>query len=368
MEKAKVYFTDLHTNPDNNIYKKLDRLITKAGIDQIDFKDKIVAIKLHFGEYGNLAYLRPNYTKIVADHIKKQGGKVFLTDCNTLYPGGRKNALEHLETAYLNGYNPFATGCHVIIGDGIRGEDDVAVPINGGEYCKEAYIGRAVMDADIFVSMNHFKGHDFAGFGGALKNIGMGCGSANGKADMHSNGLPEAVPEACIGCGICVRNCGSDAITLVNKKAVVDPKKCRGCARCIGVCPKSAMKPVEENGGALMNYKIAEYTKAVLDGRPNFHISFVVDVSPSCDCLPSNDVPLVGNVGIFASFDPVALDVACADAVNKQSPVKGSVVEHNHEGKDHFCFAHPDSDWRTCTAHAEKIGLGVQEYELIEVK
>ena len=173
---SKVYFTDFCTGGRETLPQKLARLIMTAGFDQIDFEKKFVAIKIHFGEMGNLAFLRPNYAKVVVDLVKDLGGKPFLTDANTMYVGSRKNALDHLETAYVNGFSPFSTGCHVIIADGLKGTDDVAVPVEGAEYCAEAYIGRAVMDADIVISLNHFKGHEEAGFGGAIKNLGMGCG------------------------------------------------------------------------------------------------------------------------------------------------------------------------------------------------
>lgn len=181
MEKSKVYFTDFRTRVGVSLTEKLQRLIKKAGITDIDMDGKFVAIKMHFGELGNLSYLRPNYAKAVADVVKECGGKPFLTDCNTLYPGSRKNALEHLDCANINGFNTITTGCQIIIGDGLRGTDDITVPVRNGEYCKEAYIGRAVMDADIFISLTHFKGHESTGFGGAIKNIGMGCGSRAGK-------------------------------------------------------------------------------------------------------------------------------------------------------------------------------------------
>lgn len=177
MEKAKVYFADFRTTLTENLQQKLTRLMKAAGADQIDFDKKFTAIKLHFGEPGNLAFLRPNWAKTVADFVKERGGKPFLTDCNTLYVGGRKNALDHLDSAYLNGFSPFSTGCQIIIADGLKGTDEAYVPVEGGEYIKEAKIGQAIMDADVFISLTHFKGHEASGFGGALKNIGMGCGS-----------------------------------------------------------------------------------------------------------------------------------------------------------------------------------------------
>ncbi len=164
MEQAKVFFTDFRCHPGVNQQQKLEKLLLAAGMDTIDFEGKIVAIKLHFGEVGNLAYLRPNYAKTVADFVKARGGRPFLTDCNTLYIGSRKNALEHMDAAYLNGFSPFSTGCHVIIADGLRGGDDVEVPVVGGEYVKYAKIGRALMDADIVISLTHFKGHEQAGY------------------------------------------------------------------------------------------------------------------------------------------------------------------------------------------------------------
>ena len=199
MDKAKVYFTDFRTKIDVPVTKKLQKLIRKAGIGTIDMDGKFVAIKMHFGELGNLAYLRPNYARAVADVVKEQGGMPFLTDCNTLYPGSRKHALEHLDCANINGFNPVTTGCQILIADGLRGTDDLEVPVPNGEYCKTAYIGRAVMDADIFISLTHFKGHELTGFGGTIKNIGMGCGSRAGKMQQHNEGHPHVIEESCRG-------------------------------------------------------------------------------------------------------------------------------------------------------------------------
>jgi hypothetical protein len=206
-----VYFTNMHATIKENLPQKLRRLIKTAGIGQIDFDRKFTAIKIHFGEPGNLAYLRPNYAKTVADVVKELGGKPFLTDCNTLYVGGRKNALDHLSSAYVNGFSLLSTGCHIIIADGLKGTDEALVPVKNGEYVKEAKIGQAVMDADVFISLSHFKGHESTGFGGTLKNIGMGCGSRAGKMEMHSSGKPHVSHSKCVGCGTCIKNCAHDA-------------------------------------------------------------------------------------------------------------------------------------------------------------
>lgn len=369
---SKVYFTDFRADYKENLLQKLERLCITAGIKEIDFNKKYTAIKLHFGEYGNLAFLRPNYARVVADLVKELGGRPYLTDCNTLYVGSRKNALDHLDTAYANGFSPLTTGCQILIGDGLKGTDEVDVPIEGGVYCRSAKIGRAVMDADILISLNHFKGHECAGFGGALKNVGMGCGSAAGKKEMHSNGKPFVQRDLCIGCGACAENCAHDAPQIENGKAFIDPDRCAGCGRCIGVCPAKAILLTEENANDLLNYKIAEYSKAVLSGRPHFHISLICDVSPNCDCHSENDAAIIPNVGMLASFDPVALDVACADLCNAQPILHNSQLgehhAHHHGEGDHFHINHPDTNWRSCIEHAERLGLGTAEYELITLE
>ena len=368
MAPSKVYFTDLHVTFQENLLQKLARLVKTAGmLDQIDFSNKYTAIKIHFGEPGNLSYLRPNYSKVLVDLIKAQGGRVFLTDCNTLYVGRRKNALDHLDTAYENGYNPFATGCHVIIADGLKGTDEALVPIDG-DYVKEAKIGRAIMDADIFISLTHFKGHESTGFGGTLKNIGMGCGSRAGKMEMHNAGKPHVVQERCVGCGACRKNCAHSAITITDRKASIDHSKCVGCGRCIGVCPMDAVDTDLDEANDILNCKIAEYTLAVLKDRPSFHNSLVMDVSPYCDCHAENDVPIVPSIGMFASFDPVALDMACVDAVNRQPVIEGSLLSRQpHTHHDHFTDTHPDTNWKSAIDHAVKLGLGQKEYELITI-
>ena len=377
MEKAKVYFTDFRTAAyGDGLPAKLKKLMRRAGVGTIDMEGKFVAIKMHFGELGNISYLRPNYAKAVADLVKEEGGKPFLTDCNTMYPGSRKNALEHLYCAWENGFTPMTVGCPVLIGDGLKGTDDIAVPVVGGEYVKEAKIGRAVMDADVFISLSHFKGHETTGFGGAIKNIGMGCGSRAGKKEQHSNGKPSIDAARCRGCRKCRREGANDGLVFDSEtgKMTVDLAHCVGCGRCLGACNFDAIEFREDDAVEVLNRRMAEYAKAVVDGRPHFHVSLIVDVSPYCDCHGENDAPILPNIGMFASFDPLALDQACADACLAANPLPGSRLSDNMARQgfvdlgDHFRNTTPESDWESCLVHAEKIGLGTREYELITVK
>jgi len=367
----KVYFTDFRCSSGNSRLDKLRKLCIAAGMKNIDFDGKFVAIKMHFGELGNLASLRPNFAKVIADIVKEGNGKPFLTDCNTLYPGYRKNALEHLTCAELNGFNTISTGCHVIIGDGLRGTDETIVPIDK-EFVKEAKIGKAIMDADVFISLTHFKGHEETGFGGALKNIGMGCGSRAGKMEQHNHGMPTVDAELCRGCRHCAKECGSDAINYVNNKATFDYEKCKGCGRCIGACGYDAISFKNANSNEILCKKIAEYAYAVCNDRPCFHISIVQDISPNCDCIDANDAAILPDVGMFASFDPVALDQACADACMKQTPLAHThLTEQMDKGicqHDHFTNNHPDTNWQDTLQHAQEIGLGKRGYELVVIK
>ena len=375
MEKSKVYFTDFRARTGEGLPAKLKRLMKKAGFASMDMEGKFVAIKMHFGELGNISYLRPNYARAVADMVKEAGGIPFLTDCNTLYPGSRKNAIEHMYCAWENGFTPMTVGCPVIIGDGLKGTDDIAVPVEGGTHIKEAKIGRAIMDADIFISLTHFKGHEMTGFGGTIKNIGMGCGSRAGKKDQHSNGKPTIDPEVCRGCKRCMRECANQGLEFdeTTKKMQVNAENCLGCGRCLGACNFDAIQFVNDAATKELNCRMAEYAKAVVDGRPNFHISLIVDVSPYCDCHGENDAPILPNVGMLASFDPLALDQACADLCLKQQPLPNSVLSDNMKKAD-FCDHHDhfenttvDSEYKSCLEHGEEIGLGSRKYELIEM-
>lgn len=376
MKKSKVYFTDFRTPyGGESMPDKLQRLIKYAGIDKIDFENKIVAIKMHFGELGNISYLRPNYAKAVVDVIKELGGKPFLTDCNTLYPGSRKDAIEHLYCAWENGFTPLTVGCPVIIGDGVKGTDDVEVEVDG-QLVKKAKIGKAIMDADIFISLTHFKGHEEAGFGGTVKNIGMGCGSRAGKAHMHNNGQPVIDHKLCRGCKRCQKECANNGLKYNEKthKMSINTKNCLGCGRCLGYCNFDAISFKNSNANEILDARMVEYAKAVVTGRDNFHISLIVDVSPYCDCHSSNDAPILPNIGMLASYDIIALDQACADLCLKATPYENSVLgDHMHQKgfvdhHDHFINTTPESNWRAQLEHGEEIGLGTRNYQLVIMK
>jgi len=372
---SKVYFSNLRTAPGNHQLDKLERLVKAAGIETIDFKNKFTAVKIHVGEYGNMAYLRPGYAETIVRIVRELGGKPFLTDCNTLYTGWRSNAIDHMDSAMRNGYSPLSTGAQFIVGDGLKGLDYKAIFIDG-EYCKAPKIGLAIAEADAMVTINHVKGHEMTGFGGALKNLGMGCGSVAGKKEMHSDSKPQINEDNCIGCALCVRHCAHGAISIKdNGKAFIDQSKCLGCGQCVATCQNDAASAARDTSLDDLNCKIAEYAKAAMLGKPTFHVSLILDVSPECDCWAYNDAPIVPNVGMAASFDPVALDCACSDLVNK-TPVleNGNVLtdHYNHDkcahDHDHWHLTHPDTNWKSCVEHAEKIGIGQREYELVEIQ
>lgn len=371
MTKSKVYFTDMRVLPDYGLLEKLDALMKRSGMESIDFKDKLVAIKITFAERGNMAYIRPGYIARVVKRIQELGGKPFLVDCNTLYYGTRSNAVDHLETAMLNGFNRIEVGCNAMIADGLTGLDSTDIPINL-KHVKEAKIGSVIAAADVIISVSHFKGHLGTGFGGTLKNVGMGSGSRRGKMEMHAASKPKIREENCVACGKCIQHCPEKAIAYNDrKKAQIDYQKCIGCGQCVASCHYGAATSAYDQESATVGEKMAEYTYAVLKGKPNFHINILMDISPECDCWAVNDLAIAPNIGMAASFDPVALDRACVDLVNQAPSIPNSALFDKAEyksGTDKFDHIHPDVTWRDTLIHAEEIGLGTQQYELVKVK
>ncbi|MDR2368038.1 MAG: DUF362 domain-containing protein [Deltaproteobacteria bacterium] len=370
MTKSEVFFTSMRCEIGDSLLNKMSRVLDKAGLESLGLERKFVAIKIHFGEPGNLAFLRPNFAKTLADKITGLGGRPFLTDCGTLYVGRRSHALAHMGAAQENGFWPATTGCQLIIGDGLKGTDDLEVPIEGGIRLKTAMIGRAIMDADTVFSLNHFKGHELTGFGGAIKNLGMGSGSRAGKMAMHNDGKPKVLAKRCRGCGVCAKQCAQSAISFADKKASIDGKACAGCGRCIGSCNHDAIVIDWDSAGEALNAKMAEYAKAVVQGRPGFHVNVVNQVSPYCDCHSESDAAVIPDLGIFASYDPVAVDAASIDAANEATALKGSIVDERpgNGSRDIFTRVHPGTDWRQQLEHAERVGLGRRAYKLTVVR
>ncbi|MFZ5639106.1 MAG: DUF362 domain-containing protein [Bacillota bacterium] len=365
---AEVFFTDMRTKRGQSMLDKFEALLDRVGTPDIIKTGDLTAIKLHFGEKGNTAFIRPQFLRRVVEKVKSGGGKPFLTDANTLYVGSRANAVDHLVTAIENGFSYSVVGAPLVIADGLNGKDYVQVEINKKHF-KEVKIASTAVHADAFIAVTHFKGHEATGFGGTLKNIGMGLGSRSGKQMMHSDVLPAVNPEKCTGCARCTDWCPADAIYIMEQKARIPEDTCIGCGECTVTCPNRAIAINWKTDPDVIQEKIAEYTYGVLkdkQGKAVF-ISFVTSVTPDCDCCGWSDAPIVSDIGILASKDPVALDQACVDLVNRQKGLEDSRLAGFTGQDDKFSVLHPGIDWRVQLAYGEEIGLGTRDYNLIKL-
>ena len=368
---ADVFFMDLEATSRENLPEKLSRLVKKAGIENILKEDDLTAVKIHFGEQGNTAYIRPVFIRKIIQTIKKYKAAPFLTDANTLYVGTRSNSVAHIHTAIENGFSYSSMdSTPIIIADGLMGKSETKVTVNQ-KNCSHVYIGSEVISANSLVSVAHFKGHELSGFGGTLKNLGMGCASRRGKLDMHSNVSPKIKRKTCIGCSECEKHCPASAIYLEEKKAYIDKNKCIGCGECIVRCPTQSVNINWNQTIPVFLEKMMEYSLGVLKNKEKkaFFINFITDISPKCDCLSYSEFPIVNNVGILASTDPVAIDQASADLVNQQTALPGTILQTNlAPGEDKFRGLYPAVDWEHQLDYAQKIGLGTREYKLIKLK
>ncbi|MGV8074302.1 MAG: DUF362 domain-containing protein [Syntrophobacteraceae bacterium] len=380
--KSRVFFADLRTS-NQSLLDKIKKLAEAAGIQKAVKKRGLTAIKVHFGERGNTAFIRPLLMRPIVDAVKDAGGKPFLTDAGTLYAGTRGNAVDHLTTAILNGFDYTVLGAPLIIADGINGRDEVDVAV-GLNHFKEVRIASAIVNADTLVSVAHFKLHEVAGFGGALKNVGMGSASRRGKMAQHSDVAPELIAKECIGCGVCVEHCMHGAISLIerpassprpnpnaSKMACIDQKLCVGCAGCIHVCPQGALTIHWGRDLPRFMEKMVEYTVGALKGKEKhaFFINFLTQITPACDCYPFSDAPIVADIGILASRDPVAIDQASVDLLNAQPALPSSClkdVPNADEDKIHAVYK--KIDWKHQLIYAEKLGLGSRSYDLIRLE
>jgi len=366
---SKVYFIDFRTTQQVNMFQKLENLLNTAGLSNHIDKRDITAIKLHFGEYGNLAYIRPVYIRKIVDLVRMYGGEPFITDANTLYAGSRSDSVNHITTAIRNGFSYSVIDAPIIIADGIRGRSETEVTIDA-KNCKKVFIAKEIMEADAVISVSHFKGHELSGFGGAIKNMGMGCASRRGKMDQHSTLSPKIVKKRCIGCEQCLEHCSQQAIQIVDNKATIDQKKCIGCGECILICAQEAITIRWNQEIPVFMEKMVEYTKGIIQvkGQKCFFINFINNVSPACDCYGYNDAPIIQDVGILASHDPVAIDQASVDLVNAQEGLHSSCLKSNHQkGGDKFKAMYPSINWEIQLDYAVKLGIGQRNYELLKI-
>ena len=368
--KSKVYFMDLRAKANNNLMDKLEKLFNAVDAPGCISKRDLTAIKIHFGEYGNTAYIRNNYVRKIVQLIKSYEALPFITDANTLYAGTRSDAPTHLQTAIWNGFAYSVVDAPLIIADGLRGKTESAIEINQ-KHCQTVFIGKEIVEADALISVAHFKGHELSGFGGTIKNLGMGSASRKGKLKQHSSISPKIVKKKCKACGECLKHCSQFALSIVDKKAAIDKNKCIGCGECILICPEEAIQVAWNQEIPVFLETMVEYTAGVMKGKEkkSIFINFITDVAPACDCYPYNDEVIVNDIGIVASKDLVAIDQASVDLVNKASGNPHSCLKSALKpGEDKFKALYPNVDWPIQLAYAEQIGLGSREYELIPIE
>lgn len=323
-----------------NFAKNIEKILENIDYSKLGKK---VAIKVHFGEKGCDTYINPELVRKVYKKIESLGKEATLIECNVLYKGSRTTTTDHLKTAIDHGF----TDMNIDILDGEKGEEFIEI-----DGCK---IGAGLKRHDSIIVLSHFKGHGATGFGGAIKNVGMGLGSRAGKLHMHAQVLPKIISEKCIGCGICVENCNANAITITNNVAKIDQEKCEGCAMCIAVCPHKAASVEWQSGiDRELQKRISQYAKAVMSLFPNpIFINVLEKITEQCDCMGAKQVPMMNDVGIVSSDNIVAIDKASLDLVNKFSD--GKFENINKIDKERQIKL------------TEKLNLGTSEYKLIEL-
>jgi hypothetical protein len=365
MSSSDVHFTDLRASYKRNILDKTEELLTAAGLPDIIEPGDIVAVKLHFGEPGNTAFIRPIFVRRVVEALKKLGAKPFITDTTTLYVGPRSNAVDHIEAALHNGFSYTTVGAPIIIADGLRGQSYVDTPIKGTHF-DSVSIAAEIANADAIVVLSHFKCHELSGIGGSVKNIGMGSAARRGKLAQHSNIAPKVKAKACVACGECIEWCPNQAIEL-GETATIDKERCIGCGECIVICPHQAIRIQWTEGAQVMQEKMAEYALGALSGKldKSIFVNFITQVSPACDCMGHSDAPIVADLGIACATDPVAIDQASADLVNQAPANYASKMPAEYkQGEDKFRAITPKSDWTVQLECAQKLGLGTRDYKL----
>ncbi len=366
MEVSEVLFFNYRRGA-KTVYEGIDALLQKLPLSEVVNKGDLVAIKAHMGELGNVTHVRPGIVREVVGAVKTAGGRPFVTDTTTLYPEARWTAMEYLQTAAANGFTGESMGAPIIIADGLLGYDgtqrSVSKRVDGCDL-NEVEVAQAIVESDAMVAVSHAKGHDLTGFGGAIKNLGMGCLTKRGKATIHGVSVGEIDLGKCTGCGKCVESCVYGAMRLEEGKACRDVEKCVGCNWCLFACPNEAIK-LPDGAKERFQLYLAHGAMTVLEkfgGRVCF-INVVQDVTPLCDCATHAGNPVVADVGILASLDPVAIDKASLDLIDRAELVPGVLAE---EGPDRLGrINRVDSTIQMCAA--EKLGVGKLKYQIIEI-
>lgn len=365
---SKVYFAPVRSTKKISMVTRVGSLLERAGLEAAVDPDDLVAVKLHFGEQGNTGFVHPIYLREIVARIKKRGGKPFLTDANTLYRGMRSNAVDHLQCAVQNGFSYATVEAPVVIADGIDGREACDVAIEGKHF-DSVRIGSAAVHADAMITVTHVKGHEATGFGGALKNVGMGLGCRSSKQRMHADFRPEVTAEKCTACARCVKWCPVSAIAIgPDRFAVVDAEVCYGCGECVAACPFGAIATQWKTTPDALQEKIVEHVAGALKGKDGklLYVSFVTAVSPDCDCWNFSDAPIIGDVGVLASDDIVAIDRAAYDLVDAAAGLPGSRGEGMGAGVDKFTKI-TGVDGAVAIRYAEEMGLGTSDYELVSL-
>ncbi len=357
MEKSKVWIKSISKNASiEELKEKTISILQESNLLSIISKNKIVGVKQHFGEKGNEGFIKPEITRIVINKIKERGGHPLLIETNTLYKGQRANTYDHLTLAYEHGFTFDKVGAPIIIMDGLNGQMQLPVKIDGKHF-KEVFIASDIPYFDSIVVLSHVKGHMMAGFGGAIKNMGMGLASRAGKLAQHADFRPKLNKKKCIGCGICKRHCNHNAIDVVDKEWIFDETKCAGCGECYPACPREAISFNWAGSDEKFQEKLAEYAYgAAKEHREKDKIVFVnyfYHVTKFCDCEGGENPVIADDVAILASHDPVAIDKASYDLAKEFYKV------------DLFKELWPETKFLVQMQHAQKIGLGNMEYEKV---
>ena len=356
-------------SPEENNAKKIVRLCESAGLLRIINEGDLTAIKLHFGELGNDTFIKPVYVRQIVDLVRNISGKPFLTDTNTMYIGSRHNATDHIITAIRHGFAYAVVDAPVIIADGLTGNNYAEVPIRGKHF-SSVKIARDILDSQAMIVLSHVKGHALAGFGGAIKNLAMGCAPPLGKRDQHQGMQAEVCDADCIGCGYCLTQCPFQAISMKNEKAFVDKSICYGCSACLQVCPEHVISFMWKRDVPVFLERMAEYALGAVAGLKEkvLYISFLTDITPDCDCVPWSDSPIVPDIGFLASTDPVAIDAAALDLINAEKGLECSSLHCHHEpGENKFTGVWEYVEGRHIVEYGHSIGLGSKDYSLVEL-